>query len=108
MIGGLGNMMKQAQQLQESFQRMQEGLETAEYTGNSGGGMVSVTLNGRGRLCGLVIDPALMRPGEAGILQDLVAAAHEDAHSKMQQAVRDKTQAALGGLPLPPGFPMPF
>jgi len=108
MIGGLGNMMKQAQQLQETFQQMQEGLEATDYTGVSGGGLVSVTLNGRGRLRAVVIDPSLMRPEEAAVVQDLVAAAHEDAYGKMREAAREKTRAALGGMPLPPGFPTPF
>lgn len=108
MIGGLGDMMKQAQRLQESLQDMRQRQEAAEYRGAAGGGMVVVVLNGRGLLRGVEIDPALLTPADRETLQDLLRAAHDDAHRQMQAATEQQTRDALGGLPLPPGFSLPL
>jgi DNA-binding YbaB/EbfC family protein len=97
-------MMKQAQQLQERMQRMQEELAQMEIDGQSGGGLVKVTLNGKGELKGCRIDPSLMKPDETEILEDLIVAASGDAKAKVESAMQTKMQELTGGLPLPPGL----
>jgi DNA-binding YbaB/EbfC family protein len=97
-------MMKQAQELQERMQRMQEELAQMEITGHSGGGLVSVTLNGKGDIKGCKIDPSLMKPDETEILEDLIVAASGDAKAKVESAMQSKMQELTGGLPLPPGL----
>jgi DNA-binding YbaB/EbfC family protein len=101
-------MMKEMQGLKAKMESMQAELETTEIVGRSGAGMVEVTLNAKGAMRGIKIDPSLMNPDEAEILEDLVVAAHQDARSKMEQVIADKTQGLMGGLPLPPGFKLPF
>ena len=98
------NMMKQAQQLQERMGEMQQQLAETQVEGASGGGMVTVTLNGKGDLSGVKIDDSLMRPDEAEIVEDLVIAAHADAKRKLEEVMQAKMQEITGGLPLPPGM----
>ena len=100
----LMGMMKQAQQMQERMQRMQEELAQMEVAGQSGGGLVRVTLNGKGDMKGLKIDPTLMKPDEAEILEDLIVAAAADAKAKVEAQMQTKMQELTGGLPLPPGM----
>lgn len=100
----LMGMMKQAQQLQARMQQMQEELAAAEMEGRSGGGLVTATLDGKGHLKRLQIDPSLMRPDEVEILEDLIVAATEDARVKVAAMVEEKMRDATGGLPLPPGL----
>ena len=100
----LMGMMKQAQQLQAQMQQMQEELAAMEIEGQSGAGLVKVTLNGKGEMRGLRIDPSLMKPDETEILEDLVVAACQDAKSKVDVAMQAKMQEMAGGLPLPPGL----
>ena len=95
-------MMKQAHQLQERMQRMQEELAAMEVAGQSGGGLVRVTLNGKGELKACKIDPSLMKPDETEIVEDLVVAAVADAKSKVEGQLQAKMQELTGGLPLPP------
>lgn len=102
------SMMKQVQDLQTKMAEMQAELEAQIYTGTSAGGMVSVTLTGKGALKGLNIDESLMRPEEREILEDLIIAAHNDAKNKADTSTTEKMQSLTGGLPLPPGFKMPF
>jgi nucleoid-associated protein EbfC len=101
-------MMKQVQGLQTKMAEMQAELEAQTYIGSAAGGMVSVTLSGKGALKGLHIDESLMRPEEGEILEDLIIAAHNDAKNKADTSTAEKMQSLTGGLPLPPGFKMPF
>jgi DNA-binding YbaB/EbfC family protein len=100
----LFGMMKQVQQIQERAQRMQEELAAMEIGGEAGGGLVRVTLNGKGDMRGIRIDPSLMKPEEAEIVEDLVVAATADAKGKVEAALQSKMQDITGGLPLPPGL----
>jgi len=104
----LGQMLKQAQELQTRMAELQEKLAAMEVTGSAGGGMVTVTVNGKGEARDVSIDPKLMAPGEHAVLEDLLRAAINDAKGKLEQLVRDKMSELTGGLPLPPGMPMPF
>lgn len=98
------SMMKQARELQEKMAAMQTELENLEVEGVSGGGLVKVTLNGKGVMARLHVDPSLLKAEEAEILEDLILAAHNDAKQKAEQAAAEKMQAFTGGLPLPPGL----
>jgi DNA-binding YbaB/EbfC family protein len=100
----LMGVMKQAQQLQAQMQKMQEQLAAMEIDGQAGAGLVKVTLNGKGEMRRLNIDPSLMKAEEREILEDLVVAACQDAKSKVEAAVQTKMQEMAGGLPLPPGL----
>ena len=97
-------MMKQAQELQGRIQKMQEELAQLEVQGQSGAGLVSVTLNGKGEMRKLKIDPSLLKPEEAEILEDLIVAGFQDAKSKVEAMLQSKMQEVAGGLPLPPGL----
>ncbi|MEM9356922.1 MAG: YbaB/EbfC family nucleoid-associated protein [Pseudomonadota bacterium] len=100
----LMGMMKQVQQMQAKMQEMQQELEDLEVTGQSGAGMVTVTLNGKGEMRGVKIDPSLMKPDEAEIVEDLIVAATSDAKAKADAAGQDKMKSVAGGLPIPPGL----
>ena len=108
MFGDLGKMMKQAQALQAKMAEAQEEIARAEATGQAGGGLVSVTLSGKGDLRGLKIDPSLMVPEDVEILEDLINAAHADAKAKVEALVAETMQSVTGGLQLPPGLKLPF
>lgn len=101
--GGLGNLMRQAQQVQENMKRAQEQLAGAEVTGESGGGLVKVTLSGRHEARKVVLDPAAMKE-EKEFLEDLVAAAINDAVQKVEALATEKMKQATGGMKLPPGL----
>jgi nucleoid-associated protein EbfC len=96
--------MKQAQELQSRMQKVQEELTALEIEGQAGAGAVRVTLNGKGEMRALRIDPSLMKPGEAEIVEDLVLAAFQDAKAKVEAQMQEKMQDIAGGLPLPPGL----
>ena len=83
---------------------MQQELADMEVVGQSGAGMVTVTLNGKGEMRGLKIDPSLMKPEEAEIVEDLIIAAAQDAKTKVDAASQEKMQQVAGGLPIPPGL----
>jgi nucleoid-associated protein EbfC len=100
----LTKMMKQAQELQGRMQKLQEELAALEVEGQSGGGLVKVKLNGKLETMGLKIDPSLIKPEEAEILEDLIVAALLDAKRKAEAAVQGKMQEITGGLALPPGL----
>ncbi len=104
----LGEMMKQVQDMQARMQEAQAKLEESTVTGQSGGGLVKVTLNGKGGMVELKLDESLMKADEKEIVEDLIIAAHTDARSKVEQMVADQMKDVTGGLPLPPGFQMPF
>jgi len=107
-IGDLMGMMKQAKQLQEKMQAVQEEIATMSIDGAAGGGLVSVVTNGKGDLRSIRIDPSLLKPEEVEILEDLIVAAMSDARGKAETAVAGKMQAMTGGLNLPPGMKLPF
>ena len=104
----LMNMMKQAKEMQAKFQAMQEEVAMLEASGTSGGGMVTVTLSGKGDMRGVRIDPSLLNGEETEILEDLIVAAHNDAKGKIEQLMAEKTQELTAGLPIPPGMKLPF
>jgi DNA-binding YbaB/EbfC family protein len=97
-------MMKQAQELQTRMTEMQAEMERARVEGQSGGGLVVLTLNGKGELVGVKIDASLAKPEEVEILEDLIVAAHTDAKAKVERLLQEKMQSLTGGLPLPPGL----
>ena len=99
-----GQMMKQAQELQGRMAEMQVEMERTRIEGRSGGGMVVVTLTGKGDMAGVKIDSSLFKPEESEILEDLIVAAHNDAKNKVEEAMKEKMKSLTGGLPLPPGL----
>ena len=104
----LGQMMKQAQQLQSKMNELQEQLAQTEVTGASGGGMVQVTLNGKAEVQKVKIDPALVDPAETEILEDLITAAFKDAKAKVEATIAERMSEVTGGLKLPPGMQFPM
>ncbi|MCB1691364.1 MAG: YbaB/EbfC family nucleoid-associated protein [Pseudomonadales bacterium] len=107
MKGGFGDLMKQAQQMQEKMQSMQEALARAEVTGKSGAGLVSVTMTGRHDVRRVQIDDSLMSEDKE-VLEDLVAAAVNDAVRRVEENQKEKMAELTAGIPLPPGFKFPF
>lgn len=100
----LMDMMKQARQLQEKMAEMQSAVEQISQTGKAGAGLVSVTLNGKGTMTALKIDPSLLKESEVEILEDLIVAAHADAKSKVEDALQEKMREMAGDIQLPPGL----
>ncbi|WP_137388384.1 YbaB/EbfC family nucleoid-associated protein [Rhodoligotrophos defluvii] len=103
----LGDMMKQMQEMQARMQEMQARLEELDVVGTAGAGLVSVTLNGKGAMKGISIDPTLLTD-DREILEDLIVAAHADARQKMESALAEEMKQLTGGLPLPPGLNFGF
>ena len=97
-------MMQKVQEMQAKMQEMQNSLAEMEIDGQSGGGKVVVTLNGKSEMRGIKIDPSLLKPEEAEILEDLIVAAAQDAKTKAEAVMQEKMQEMAGGLPLPPGM----
>ncbi len=108
MMKNLGAMMKQVQEMQARMQRMQEELAQTTVMGVAGGGMVSVTVTGKGETKDVEIDEALLKPDEKEILEDLLVAACNDARVKMEELMAEKMKEATGDLPLPPGMNLPM
>ena len=104
----LSQMLKQAQEMQSKMAEMQTALAQLEITGQSGGGFVTVTVNGKGEIQRVKIDPKLADPNEIAVLEDLIVAAARDAKSKADAAVAEQMSKLTGGLQLPPGFKLPF
>lgn len=104
----LSQMMKQAQEMQGKMAEMQERLADTQVSGESGAGMVTATMNGKGELRGLKIDPSLIDPNDAEVLEDLIVAAVGDAKTKVEAHVQEETSKLMGGLQLPPGMSLPF
>ncbi len=104
----LMGMMKQAKELQSKMQAVQEQIAALEVTGSSGAGLIEVTLSGNGMMKAVKIDPSLVKPDEAEILEDLVLAAHNDARTKLETCTAELAQEMTGGLQLPPGMKLPF
>jgi DNA-binding YbaB/EbfC family protein len=107
MKGGLGNLMKQAQQMQANMQQAQEELANIEVNGEAGGGLVKVVMTGRHDVKRVSIDESLMQDDKE-MLEDLLAAAVNDAVRKVESANQEKMAAVTGGMSLPPGMKLPF
>lgn len=101
----IGNMMKQAQAMQTKMQEMQEKLANVTMSGQSGGGVVNVTMNGKGEMTAITLDDSLMNAEEKDVLEDLIVAAVNDARTKVEEHVSNETQSIMGGLGLPGGMP---
>jgi DNA-binding YbaB/EbfC family protein len=97
-------LMKQAAELKSKMESMQAELDQIEVTGTSGGGLVSVTLSGKGEMKSVKIDDSLIKPSEKEIVEDLIVAAHADARRKAETLLQEKMKDVTGGLPLPPGM----
>jgi DNA-binding YbaB/EbfC family protein len=104
----IGQLMKQAQEMQAKMAEMQAQLEALELTGASGGGMVQMTLNGKGDLKKIKIDKTLLAPEEVEVLEDLIVAAFSDARAKVSAHAEQEMQKLTGGLQLPGGMKLPF
>ena len=104
----LGQMMKQAQEMQTKMQEMQDSLANIEVTGASGGGMCQVTLTGKGVARRVKIDSSLVGPDDVEVLEDLIMAAINDARTKVEEKSQEEMQKLTGGLGLPPGLQLPF
>ncbi|MFZ2007770.1 MAG: YbaB/EbfC family nucleoid-associated protein [Stellaceae bacterium] len=104
----LGQLMKQAQQMQQKMTEMQQQLETLEMTGVSGGGLVQVTLNGKSELKNIKLDKSLLVPDEAEVVEDLIVAAFNDAKQKVSAHAEAEMHKLTGGLNLPGGMKLPF
>ncbi len=101
-------MMKQAQAMQTKMAEAQAELESLLVDGESGGGLVKLTLSAKGALQSIAIDPSLLKPEEREILEDLIVSAHAQARAKADEAMTEKMKAVTGGLQLPPGLKLPF
>lgn len=104
----LMGLMSKAKEMQQKMADMQAEMETMTAEGTAGGGIVTVTMNGKGQLTGLKIDSSVFAEHDAEILEDLVMAAHNDAKSKVEATMAEKTQEMTAGLPIPPGMKLPF
>jgi hypothetical protein len=107
-VKNLGQLMKQAQAMQEKMAEMQAQLESVEMTGTAGGGGVQLTLNGKGDLKKVTIDKALVDPEEVEVLEDLIVAAFDDARRKVTAHAEQEMHKLTGGLQLPGGLKLPF
>ncbi|MHA7924533.1 MAG: YbaB/EbfC family nucleoid-associated protein [Marinobacter sp.] len=107
MMNNMGDMMKKAQKMQEEMQKAQEEIAKAEVTGEAGAGLIKVTMNGRHDVRKVDIDPSLMTE-EKDILEDLLAAAVNDAVRRVEENQKEKMSGMMSGMGLPPGFKMPF
>jgi DNA-binding YbaB/EbfC family protein len=101
-------MMQKAQELQSRMDEMQRSLGNLSVEGRSGGGLVVVTLTGKGDLKGLKVDPSLFRDDDVEVLEDLIVAAHADAKTRLDAELQQKMAEMTSGLPLPPGVKLPF
>ncbi len=104
----IGQLMKQAQQMQTRMTEMQAKLAEIEMSGQSGGGLVTALLNGKGELKKITLDKSIVDPEEIEMLEDLIIAAVADAKTKVEAHIAAETQKLMGGLPLPPGMKLPF
>lgn len=104
----LEKIMEMAQNAQAELQKAQDNLDSVEVEGASGGGLVTIKATAKGRILGVSIDDSLLVPGEKSMLEDLIAAALNDARAKADVAASAEMQKMSAGLPLPPGFKMPF
>lgn len=108
MKGNIGNLMKQAQQLQEKMQRAQAEIAALEVTGEAGGGMAKIVMNGRHEVKRVSLDPSIVSADDKDMLEDLIAAAANDAVQKLERVSQERMSGLMGGMNLPPGMKMPF
>ena len=104
----IAGLMKQAAQMQQKMEELQTKLSELTLEGAAGAGMVTVTLNGKGEMKAVRVDPKLLDPNDVEMLQDLVMAAHADAKRKIEAMAAEEMQKMTGGLNLPPGMKLPF
>ena len=104
----LGQLMKQAQEMQTKMAEMQQRLMDVEISGSAAAGLVTAGLNGKGEMRKVKSDPSLIIPDEAEVLEDLIVAAQNDARAKVDAFMQEETSKMMGGVELPPGFKMPF
>ncbi len=104
----IGQIMKQAQEMQAKMAALQEKMAELVLTGAAGGGMVQVTMNGKSELRAVKIDPSLANADDVEVLEDLIVAAVNDAKTKIEARVQEEMQGLTGGLELPPGMKLPF
>lgn len=104
----MSKLLEMAKAMQANLAGLQEKVESTEATGVAGGGLVKVTLAGKGNLKRVAIDPSLLKDGEGEILEDLIVAAHADAKARLDQVMADETAKLTAGLGLPPGIKLPF
>jgi len=107
-VGDLMGMMKQARELQEKMEQLQRDVAAVEVEGAAGGGLVTVVMTGKSEMKRVKIDPSLLKPEEAEILEDLIVAASNDARTKAEAKLAEKMRELTGGLQLPPGMKLPF
>ena len=107
MKGGIGNLMKQAQLMQENMKKLQEQIAAMEVEGQAGSGLVKVVMTGRHEVRRVTIDPKLLGDDKE-MLEDLIAAAANDAVRKIEATTQEKMAGVTAGLPLPPGMKLPF
>ncbi|MGB0848974.1 MAG: YbaB/EbfC family nucleoid-associated protein [Thiolinea sp.] len=108
MKGGLGNMMKQAQKMQEDMQKAQQEIASMEVTGQSGGGLVQVTIMGTHECRRVQLDPSLLEDDDKEMVEDLVAAAFNDAVQRLDATTKDRMSNVTAGMQLPAGMKLPF
>ena len=108
MKGNMGNLMKQAQQMQANMQRAQAEIAAMEVTGEAGGGMAKVVMTGKHEVRRVTLDPSLISGDDKDMLEDLIAAAINDAVQKVERVSQEKMSKLMGGMNLPPGMKMPF
>ena len=101
-------LMGKAKEMQAKFQAMQDEIANIEASGQAGGGLVTVTLSGKFEMKSLKIDPSLFREDDIEVLEDLILAAHNDAKTKVELTMQEKTRELTAGLPIPPGMKLPF
>ena len=101
-------MMGKVKEMQAKMEKMQEEISALEVDGTSGGGLVSLRMDGKGNLKGLKIDPSLFKEDDVEILEDLIVAAHKDGKDKAEAITAEKTRELTAGLPIPPGMKLPF
>jgi len=107
-MGDLMGMMKQAKELQDKMQQVQEEVAALEVEGAAGAGLVKVVMDGKGNMKSLSIDPSLLKPEESEILEDLIVTASNHARGQAESALAERMQDLTGGLGLPPGLKLPF
>jgi DNA-binding YbaB/EbfC family protein len=107
-VKDVGELMKQAAAMQARMKEAQDKLAALEVEGVSGGGMVKIALNGKGYVAGVAIDRTILKPDEGELLEDLIAAAINDARAKLDQQAATEMKSVTAGLALPPGMKLPF
>jgi nucleoid-associated protein EbfC len=103
-MAGMFDLMKQAQAMQAKMQEVQTELERLEVEGQSGGGLVRVTLTAKGQMKGISLDATLLKPEDKDMLEDLIVAAHDDARKKGERLMEERMKSLTAGLPIPPGL----